>query len=99
MSDERDEPALERDDDELELEGAHATGVAFLAGLALGAVLGVGVALMVAPARGDVTRRRIRRRLREFRDDAAERIGDARDAAERELRRQRRRLRRNLPHR
>lgn len=96
MTDERDEVALENDD-ELDDVAAHHAGASFLAGLALGSILGAGAALLLAPARGDVTRRRIRRRFRDLRDDAAERLDDARDAAGRELRRQRRRLRRHLP--
>jgi len=102
--DDRDEPDLEHDDepDEPEAEAApegHRGGLSFFAGFALGALLGVGAALLFAPARGAVTRKRLRRRLRSLRADAAGRLGDARDAAEREFRRQRRRLRRHLPER
>jgi hypothetical protein len=105
MSDDRneldDERELEHEDDEAAVAngGGDHPGVSFFAGFVVGALLGVGAALLFAPARGEVTRKRLRRRLRSFREDAAGRIGDARDAAERELRRQRRRLRRHLPHR
>ncbi|HET6922587.1 MAG TPA: YtxH domain-containing protein, partial [Anaeromyxobacteraceae bacterium] len=85
---------------ELEGEGAPdggRTGAPFLAGLVLGALLGAGAALLLAPARGEVTRRKLGRRLRHLREEAGERVEHMRDAAERELRRQRRRLRRHLP--
>jgi hypothetical protein len=100
MSDERDENDLEQDDEpeaEPLPEIGHHGGLSFFAGFTLGALLGVGAALLFAPARGEVTRKRLRRRLRTMRENASERLGDARDAAEREFRRQRRRLRRHLP--
>ena len=69
---------------------------AFGAGLMLGAILGAGIALLVAPQRGEETRGRISKRLRALRDDAADHIGEWRDDARHELRRQRRRLKRKL---
>jgi gas vesicle protein len=73
------------------------TGVGFLVGLVVGALVGAGTALLLAPARGDVTRRRIGRRFRHMRDQASDRVGDMRDDAERELRRARRKIKRHLP--
>jgi hypothetical protein len=93
--DERDEPDMLEDTPPA---GGHG-GASFFAGFALGALLGVGAALLFAPARGAVTRKKLRRKLRSLKSEAADRIGDARDAAERELSRQRRRLRRHLPQR
>ena len=69
---------------------------AFGAGLMLGAILGAGIALLVAPQRGEKTRGQISRRLRALRDDAADHIGEWREDARHEVRRQRRRLRRKL---
>jgi gas vesicle protein len=79
--------------DELEARG----GVGFLIGFVVGALVGAGTALLLAPARGDVTRRRIRRRMHRLRDDASHRVDELRDDAEREFRRARRRIKRHLP--
>ena len=62
----------------------------------LGALIGAGVALLVAPERGDVTRHRLSSRIRDAGDEAKEQLQDWRDDAERELRRHRRRLQRRL---
>jgi hypothetical protein len=98
---------LEQDDEELEeLEeddlpelGARSGGsaVGFLIGFVLGALVGAGAALLAAPERGNVTRGRLRRRMRRMRDGAVERVGEIRDDAERGIRRARRRVRRHLP--
>jgi gas vesicle protein len=72
-------------------------GLGFLVGFVVGALVGAGTALLLAPARGDVTRRRIGRRLRYLRDRASDRVSDVRDDAEREFRRARRRIKRRLP--
>ncbi len=94
---------IELDDEELEeeldgdvtdrLRGA----TTFVAGLMLGALLGAGVALLIAPQRGEATRRRIGSRWRDIRNDAAEQLGDWKDDARRELRRRRKQLKRRLP--
>jgi hypothetical protein len=90
------EPEEELDEVEI-YETESASGiVGFLGGLVLGALIGAGVALLVAPERGDVTRRRLRTRLRDAGDDAKEQLEDWRDDAERELRRHRRKLQRRL---
>ena len=82
-------------DEMAEAEGA--TGiVGFLSGFVLGALAGAGVALLLAPERGDVTRRRIRKKFRDVSSDAREQIDDWKDDAERELRRRQRQLRKRL---
>ena len=53
--------------------------VGFIAGLVLGALVGAGVALLVAPERGAVTRRRLKKMVRNLKDDASERIAGFRD--------------------
>ena len=91
---EHEEPGL---DEELGEGFAVAGGLTFLAGFALGALLGAGAALLFAPDRGSVTRRRLRRRLRDLSADTADRVGELRHRAEREMRRGRRRIARPLP--
>jgi len=96
------EEAMDQDDvPEEDLDdgggGGGRSGVGFVVGLVLGALVGAGTALLLAPERGEVTRRRIGRRVRRFRQGAAERMEDVRDSAERELRRAKRRVRRHLP--
>jgi len=94
---------LERDDESTEDEELDVdtrpggSGVGFLVGLVLGALVGAGTALLLAPERGAVTRRKLRRRMQRMGHDAADRVGDLRDGAEREFRRARRRVRRHLP--
>ena len=91
------EDELEDEDEDavLEEDSLNGRGAAagFAMGLVLGAILGAGAALLLAPQRGDVTRRRIRRQFRDMRDEAAGQVGEWRDEARRELRRQRKRRR------
>lgn len=72
--------------------------VNFLTGLALGAVIGAGVALLTAPRSGRGTRRRLQRtassvrsntsdRFEELADDLKGRVDDAVDGARKRLRR------------
>ncbi|MFQ6046231.1 MAG: YtxH domain-containing protein [Gemmatimonadales bacterium] len=91
-------PEEVEDDEELEMAESERLGsaVAFVSGLLLGAVLGASVALLAAPERGSVTRRRIAARLRDLQDDARDQMEDWRDEAGEELRRQRRRVKRRL---
>jgi gas vesicle protein len=96
MTDDHD---LRDDDDELGDEltiDVPGGGVAFFSGLVFGALLGAGVALLLAPNRGDVTRRQIRRRWQRLADDTREQVGEMGEDARRRLRRQRRRLRKKL---
>ncbi|MBE0591626.1 MAG: YtxH domain-containing protein [Gemmatimonadales bacterium] len=89
----------EAPDDELEeiveAEGAISI-VGFLSGLVLGALAGAGIALLLAPERGDVTRRRIRRKFRDVSTDAREQFDDWKDDAGRELKRRQRQVRKRL---
>ncbi len=86
------------DDDEafLEEDSHGLVGAGFAAGLLLGAALGVGLALLYAPDKGSRTRRRIGRRVRDWRDSAEERLDDARREAGRELGRKTKRLKGSL---
>lgn len=59
----------------------------FAAGLALGALVGAVAALLLAPERGEVTRRRLTRQFRDLRDDAADELREAGRSAKREFRR------------
>jgi gas vesicle protein len=68
----------------------------FFTGLALGALLGAGLALLFAPASGEETRRVVRRRARGLSHQAAEGLEDARDATRRLLRDKKEALRARL---
>ena len=95
LDDEIEEEDISEDEiEELIAENGGAGIGLFTAGLLLGAVIGAGAVYLTAPARGEITRRRVKRRFRDFRDDAREHIGDWRDDARRSLTRQRRRHRR-----
>jgi hypothetical protein len=85
-----DEDEDEDEDDEEDEEDMDSDrggfGVAgFAVGLALGAVLGASVALLMAPAAGDVTRHRLQRRLRHARHIAEEKWDDLADRARKEV--------------
>ena len=82
--------------EELEDVGSARGIVGFIGGLLIGAVIGAGVALLMAPERGYVTRRRIRTRFEDARDDAREQIEDWRGTAEREFKRGRKKVQRKL---
>lgn len=63
----------------------------FFAGLLLGAVVGAGLALLLAPERGRETRRRLSRRFRALREraaDEADALGDGLRSRGRRLRRE-----------
>ncbi len=86
-------------EDEIEELIAENRGVGiglFTAGLLLGAVIGAGAVYLTAPAPAPAPVRgsRVKRRFRDFRDDARGHIDHWRDEARRSLARQRRRIRR-----
>jgi hypothetical protein len=96
-----DDEELTEDDleDEVEeiIEGEGASSiVAFAAGLVIGAFIGAGAALLAAPERGAVTRRRLGRRFRDLQQDARDQVEDWRGEVGGELGRRRRRLRRRI---
>ena len=68
--------------------------VGFLGGLVLGALIGAGIALLVAPERGAVVRRRLKRRWHKTRDDARQGLRRFKHDVEREAARRRRWLER-----
>jgi len=67
-------------DDQDEVAGRGIGG--FAAGVVFGALLGAGIALMLAPDRGDKTRRRLRRRLERLREEATDGLERRRRRAE-----------------
>jgi gas vesicle protein len=71
----RDEPHME----------AHGTRN-FLMGLAVGALVGAGFALLYAPDRGTNTRRRLGRRIRRLRNRSGESVQELKQALRKELR-------------
>lgn len=74
-----------------------ATGMlGFVGGLVLGALIGAGIALLVAPERGRTLRRKLARRLRDAGEEIRDDFEGLSDAARRSLARRRRRLRRHL---
>ena len=89
MADE--EFALDDDFNDEPLQAAHGARN-FAIGLAVGALLGAGVALLFAPDRGVNTRRRLGRRIRQFRDRGGESIEALRDKFSRELKRLKKRV-------
>lgn len=70
MPDELDERELETDS-EAENEGAWWNTGSFIAGIVVGAAVGAGVALLLAPGSGDQTRRAIRKRVKRMSRDAS----------------------------
>jgi gas vesicle protein len=50
--------------------------VSFMSGLVVGAAIGAGLALLLAPQSGKRTRRQLARSVEGFRDDATDRWGD-----------------------
>jgi hypothetical protein len=68
--------------------------VGFVGGLVLGALIGAGIALLVAPERGQVMRRRLARRMRDAGEELRDEFDGLRASARRRLARRRRRLHR-----
>ena len=93
--DEAEDELLEADEIEIIDDGGSGL-VGLLAGLVIGVFVGAGVALLLAPERGDVTRRRIRTKFSDVTDEARDQFEGWRDQAERELRRRQRKVRRRL---
>ena len=77
-------------EDRLDSEGGNSGVRTFAAGLLIGALVGAGIALLVAPTSGEETRRMLSRRARRLAADARERYDEARH----ELRQARERRRR-----
>lgn len=86
--DANDETDAEADDEGRRRSGA----VGFVGGLVLGTLIGAGIALLVAPARGAVTRRRIKRIVQDIKEQTRDKFDDARE----ELAHQRRNVERRL---
>ena len=91
MADDTEEVVVETIDEETH-PARWSTG-SFLAGVMLGAAVGAGVTLLLAPSTGEDTRRAIRRRARGVRRDAVDRFDDARRHARRVLREKKEALR------
>ena len=71
-------------------------GGGFAMGLLVGALVGAVVALAYAPERGEVTRRKMKRRLRDAGESARETLADAAGEMRDEVSRRRRDIARNL---
>ena len=65
-------------EDRMDREGGNGGLRTFGAGLLIGALVGAGIALLVAPSSGEETRRLISRRARRLAADARDRYDDAR---------------------
>ena len=85
----------ERDDERA--GESRVTGPAhFVAGMVVGALIGAGIAMLVAPAEGSEIRRRLGRSARELGERAKEGLDEAAHRARRDLVRRRRRLQARL---
>ncbi len=69
---------------------------AFVTGLTIGLLIGSGVALLLAPQSGEVTRKLLEKRARSVGDDVSDRWEDLRDELDLLARRGRKRMRRGL---
>lgn len=69
--------ALEQEEDHVNHEDHRAR--TFLAGLAIGALVGAGVALLFAPKSGQETRQAVARRAKHLARDARDRYDDVKD--------------------
>lgn len=69
---------------------------AFVTGLTIGLLIGSGVALLLAPQSGEVTRKMIEKRARRVGGDVSDRWEDLRDELDLLARRGRKRMRRGL---
>jgi gas vesicle protein len=75
---------------QMEKEGGNGGVRTFAAGLMIGALVGAGIALLLAPQSGEETRRLLTRRARRLAEDARERYDDVKHQLRR-AREQRRR--------
>ena len=82
-----DEKDLAVDEDEVESHGPHTTRT-FLAGLVIGALVGAGVALLLAPKSGAETRLAVSRRAKIMAREARDRYDDLKDKVRRARREQ-----------
>ena len=96
---------LDGDEDDIEdgeevLETTETSGrsgtLSFMAGMVLGALVGAGVALLMAPERGVVTRKRLKKLMGRMGNDAKEKMEDWRDDVKAELKRRRRQIREQI---
>jgi hypothetical protein len=76
--------------------GGRSGTLSFMAGMVLGALVGAGVALLMAPERGAITRRRLKKLMGRMRNDAKEKVEDWRDDVKAELKRRRRQIREQI---
>jgi hypothetical protein len=84
------EPGQEAPDAQTTDPAAEQRGIGgFIAGVMLGAVVGAGIALLFAPARGDRLRRRLGKSGRALRERARDELEDAARRARREIARRR----------
>jgi gas vesicle protein len=90
-----DEDDEEGEEGEAEERGRSST-LTFITGMVLGGLVGAAVALLVAPERGEITRKKLKRFARRFRHDASERLEDVRDAVGKELARRKKRMREQI---
>ena len=72
------------DDDEVYSDRAGGVGT-FIAGVLLGALAGAAIGILYAPASGQSTRRRIRRKLDHLKEEAGDRFDDFGRKARRRL--------------
>ena len=89
----------EMDDEDLEEYDLYHSMIGlrgFAMGLVVGGLIGAGVALLMAPERGEVVRKRITKGIRDIQVDARDQLDDWGGEARREVGKQRRRLKRRL---
>src|SRR5258705_8141254 len=72
--------------------GGRSGTLSFMAGMVLGALVGAGVALLMAPERGALTRRRLKKFMGRMQHDAKDKVEDWRDDVKAELKRRRRQI-------
>jgi len=94
--DEHDDEMKEAEESSDESRPGRSGTLSFIAGLVLGALVGAGAALLMAPEPGSVTRRRLKKLVRRVRSDARDRLGDWRDDVKTELKRRRRQIREQI---